>query len=157
MEVAGVHVRAWQIGYRGLLPDEYLGSLRSEQRAGRYTLGDAGPGQPVTIVAVDEGAICGFATTAPSRDVDAPGAGELCALYVEPTRWGLGIGRSLITAARQEFDRLGFVYGILWVLVGNDRAARFYRSDGWVLDGSRRQAEVWGIAIQEVRYRRDLA
>ena len=28
LEVAGVHVRAWQSAYRGLLPDEHLDGLR---------------------------------------------------------------------------------------------------------------------------------
>jgi GNAT superfamily N-acetyltransferase len=157
MEVAGVHVRAWQVGYRGVLPDEYLESLRPEQRAGHYTFGDAEAGNPVTIVAVDQGAICGFATTALSRDVDAQGAGELWALYVEPSRWGRGIGQLLMTAARQEFARLGLTSAILWVLVGNKRAASFYRSDGWGPDGSRRHAEVWGTTVEEVRYRRVIA
>ena len=29
MEVARVHVRSWQAGYRGLLPDAYLDGLRA--------------------------------------------------------------------------------------------------------------------------------
>lgn len=156
MEVAGVHVRSWQTGYRGLLPDEYLDSLLPEGRAAHYTFGDAEAGRPTTIVAVEAGAICGFATTARSRDLDARGAGELCALYVEPTKWGQGIGRSLVTAAREDLDRLGVDIAVLWVLVGNERAASFYRKDGWVPDGSRRNAEVWGITLEEVRYRRHL-
>lgn len=36
MAIAGVHVRSWQEGYRGLLPDEYLNGLRAEDRASRY-------------------------------------------------------------------------------------------------------------------------
>ena len=33
MGVARVHVRSWQAGYRGLLPDAYLDGLRAEDRA----------------------------------------------------------------------------------------------------------------------------
>jgi hypothetical protein len=29
MEVARVHVRSWQVAYRGLLPDAYLDGLRA--------------------------------------------------------------------------------------------------------------------------------
>jgi hypothetical protein len=36
--VAQVHVRAWQVAYRGLLPAAYLDTLRFEDRAARYTL-----------------------------------------------------------------------------------------------------------------------
>jgi hypothetical protein len=42
-EVAGVHVRSWQAGYRGLLPDRYLDALRPEDRMGRYTFGPPTP------------------------------------------------------------------------------------------------------------------
>ena len=33
--VAEVHVRAWQAAYRGLMADEFLDSLRPEDRAAR--------------------------------------------------------------------------------------------------------------------------
>jgi GNAT superfamily N-acetyltransferase len=154
--VAGVHVRSWQAAYRGLLPDEYLDGLRPEDRAGRYTFGDLRPDRPATIVAVERGIIRGFATIGPSRDGDRPGDGELHSLNVDPDRWGAGIGRALMGAVRAGLVRWGFVEAGLWVLVGNERAERFYRLDGWVADGSRRADEVWGVAVDEVRYRRSL-
>lgn len=39
------------------------------------------------------------------------------------------------------------------MLVGNDRAERFYRADGWWPDGHRRQEDVFGAPVDEVRYR----
>jgi ribosomal protein S18 acetylase RimI-like enzyme len=156
-EVAGVHVRSWQVGYRGLLPDDYLDSLRPEDRAKRYTFAAADPTLPSTILAIDNGAICGFATTAPTRDEDVPGHGELCALYVDPSCWSLGVGRALMSAARERLAHDGFADAVLWVLVGNERAERFYRLDGWLPDGSRRLAEVWSAAVNEARFRRHLA
>jgi GNAT superfamily N-acetyltransferase len=155
-EVAGVHVRSWQVAYRGLLPDVYLDGLRPADRARSYTLGTSDPDAPITIVADDHGLIRGFATTSPSRDPDRPASGELCALYVEPSSWGTGIGRALIAAARARLSGQHFADAVLWVLRGNERAARFYRSDGWLSDGSRREAEVWGIVVHEERYRRSL-
>jgi ribosomal protein S18 acetylase RimI-like enzyme len=156
-EVAGIHVRSWQVGYRGLLADEYLDRLRPSDRAQQYVFGATDPTQPHTIVAIENGAICGFATTAPARDVDMQGNGELCALYVDPPRWGLGIGQALMSAARERLIREGFADAVLWVLVGNERAQRFYRADGWAPDGSRRLDAVWGAAVDEVRYRRHLS
>jgi hypothetical protein len=51
----------------------------------------------------------------------------------------------------------GFTEAVLWVLAGNERAERFYRSDGWTSDGRRRIELIWGgIAVDEVRYRRGL-
>ena len=155
-EVAGVHVRSWQDGYRGLLPDVYLDGLRPEDRARRYTFGTSDPNAAMTLVADDHGVICGFATTSPARDPDRPASGELCALYVEPSSWGAGIGRALIAAARTRLADQHFADAVLWVLRGNERAARFYRADGWLADGSEREAEVWGVAVHEQRYLRPL-
>lgn len=154
--VAGVHVRAWQAGYRGILPDDYLDGLRAEDRASRYTFGATDPDRPQTIVAEIDGAICGFATTAPAPADDAPGAGELCALHVDPTAWRRGIGTALLTAARARLVDLGFPTAVLWVLAGNDRAARLYVADGWHLDGAPRSTEIWGVQIDAIRYARAL-
>ena len=41
MNVARVHVRSWQVGYRHLLPPDYLDALKPEDRAQRYTFVDS--------------------------------------------------------------------------------------------------------------------
>jgi GNAT superfamily N-acetyltransferase len=155
-DVAGVHVRAWQTAYRGLLPDEYLDALRAEDRMARYRFDVTEPDQPATIVAVDGGVICGFATTGPASEGAVPNTGLLHALYVEPVVWRRGVGRLLMAEARARLRGQGFREGVLWVLVGNDRAQRFYRADGWLPDGARRDQEVWGITVDEIRYRSPL-
>jgi len=103
-----------------------------------------------------EGLIHGFATTAPSRDLDLPDHGELCALYVDPAQWGRGIGAALVTAARARLFELGFRKAFLWILAGNVRAERFYQRDRWVPDGVSRTDSVWAVTVNEVRYQRGL-
>jgi len=152
--VARIHCRAWQAGYRGLLPDAYLDGLRAEDRAARYTFGHPDPDRPQTIVAVEDGAVVGFATTGPADD--GSGAGELLALHVHPDHWGRGHGRALLAAARDALHRRGHAEAVLWILVGNQRAARVYEADGWRLDGGARPQVVWGIEVDELRYRRPL-
>jgi ribosomal protein S18 acetylase RimI-like enzyme len=156
MPVARVQVRSWQAAYRGLLPDEYLDQLRAEDRAQAYDFANADPRKPQTIVATEAGLIRGFATTMPSRDSDLAEHGELCALYVDPEYWGHGLGKDLVLAARERLVALGFVDALLWVLSGNARADRFYRIDQWKPDGSQRTDTVWGVTVNEVRYRRKL-
>jgi GNAT superfamily N-acetyltransferase len=156
MAVARVHVRAWQAAYRGLIPDDYLDGLRPEDRAQRYDFTAHDPGRPRTLVALDADALLGFATIAPARDGDAAGRGELCALYVDPDRWGRGIGRALVAAARGEIHRLGFSAAVLWVVAGNTRAQRFYQADGWTPDGLLRQRQIWHATVDTVRYTRTL-
>ena len=154
--VARVHVRSWQAAYRTLLPDDYLDQLRLEDRAQKYNFSSLDPLQPQTIVAAEAGVIHGFATTAPAREPDMPGCGELCALYVDPDQWSRGIGVALVAAARSRLFDLGFRHAVLWVLVGNVRADRFYRIDRWAPDGRRRTESVWGVTVDEIRYQRTL-
>jgi GNAT superfamily N-acetyltransferase len=156
MEVAHVHIRAWQSAYRGLLPDEFLDALRADERASRYSFGSTECETPDTILAVDDGAIRGFATVGRSRDADVPDAGELCALYIDPPHWQEGIGRLLLAHGYERLRERGFEDAILWLLEGNGRAERFYRSDGWAPDGSSRHEDVWGVESHVIRFRRTL-
>jgi GNAT superfamily N-acetyltransferase len=156
LNVARVHVRSWQAAYRSLLPDDYLERLRPEERAARYDFASSDPRRPATLVAADAGAIWGFATTAPARDPDVADHGELCALYVDPQWWGRGVGAALVAAARSRLGALGFRHAVAWVLAGNARAERFYGIDRWAPDGQRRTDSVWGITVDEVRFRRTL-
>src|SRR5690242_11484227 len=131
LEIAGVHVRSWQVGYRGLIDDAFLDALEPAQRAGIYGLGSSGPAAQETVVVVLDGEIAGFSTFGPTRDPDAAGAGEIYALYVDPPHWGTGLGRRLLEDSRRRLLTRGFTDAVLWVLLGNDRAERFYGEDGW--------------------------
>jgi GNAT superfamily N-acetyltransferase len=154
--VAELHVRSWQTAYRGLLFDDYLDALQPEVWAQRYSFGDPDPLKPATILAQERDVICGFATIGPSAADGTASTGELLALYVDPDRHGLGVGRALIHEARARLHRQGFREACLWVLLGNERAERFYRIDGWSPDGARRPAMVAGFSVEDVRYRRPL-
>ncbi|MGP8252638.1 MAG: GNAT family N-acetyltransferase [Terracidiphilus sp.] len=122
MDVARVHVRSWQAAYRGLLPAEYLDALKPEDRAALYTFESTDMAKPFTIVAEDDGFITGFATTAPARDADFEGWGELYALYVDPDFWGRGFGAELMKAARARLVEVGFQQAVLWMMKGIDSA-----------------------------------
>lgn len=154
--VAQAHVRSWQVGYRGLLPIDYLNSLRPEDRATRYGFDQMNLDGPFTQVAIDRGTLCGHVTTGRCRDTDLQGSGEIWALYVDPERWGSGIGRRLITAGCAQLTSQGYDTASLWVLSGNDRARRFYEHAGWHFDGAERTDSIAEHAVHEVRYQRSL-
>ena len=155
-QVADVHVRAWKTAYRGLLPDEYLDALTPEHRAPGYRFGASGARDPQTLLALDGEALLGFATFGPSRDADTPGAGELFALYVDPSRWRAGAGRALLQATRERLHARGHAEATLWVLDGNEQAERFYAADGWSRDGASRWEDPWGVRSLVFRFRRPL-
>lgn len=152
-DVARAHVRSWQSAYRGLLAQEYLDALRPEAWVTRYTFGRMGFRMPSTLVAVDGSAICGLVTTGLCRDTDVPNFGELMAIYVDPAYVRTGVGRLLMTAARERLRGVGVAGAVLWVLDGNVRARRFYERDGWRFDGACRTTTFGDVPVRQVRYR----
>jgi hypothetical protein len=81
--IARVHLRSWQVGYRGIMPDEVLDAISLEQREERWRQILSGEEEPgFTVIAdVDDRGVQGFGSGLPkSRDEDA---GERTALYVQ--------------------------------------------------------------------------
>lgn len=152
-DVARVHVRSWQWAFRGLISQDYLDNLSPQDWVDRYTVGRMGLRLPSTQVAVDGSAIRGLATTGLSRDTELSNFGELRAIYVDPEHVCTGVGRLLMTAARERLRRVGVTAAVLWVLDGNARARRFYERDGWNFDGTRRTEIIGDTPVDQMRYR----
>jgi RimJ/RimL family protein N-acetyltransferase len=155
--VAAMHIHAWQVAYRGIVPDAHLDGLDVATRAARYDFDGAAPGAPETWIAVDGDVVVGFVTVAPTRDEDLPGFGEVRAVYVDPDRWRSGAGSALLEQAELLLADAGFNEAHLWVLEDNARARRFYERAGWALDGARKVVEIGDRPLAEVRYRKALA
>ena len=155
LRIATIHVEAWQVAYRGIVPDEFLGALSVEQRhAGWQRILETG--ESLTWVAEDGSMALGWISMGRSRDVNAPlSTGEIWAIYVDPDHWSKGVGRALCAAAEQELRRQGFTDVTLWVLKDNERALQFYVSNGFIRDSCEdRIIERGGKALSEVRMKK---
>lgn len=137
-ELAALHVRAWQQGYAGILPDELLAGLDAQTWAQRRREALARNETPYTsLVAEQDGAVAGFVTFGPYRvgqdmtNLD-PEFGEILAIYVDPGRWRGGVGGALMRAALGELLQPEVR---LWVLAENKQAQGFYRRHGLSPDG----------------------
>ena len=153
--VAAVHVRSWQGAYRGLIPDAYLDALSVRRRGEIWTriLAEADLPRTGAFVLQDGLEVIGFIHVAPTRDDDLPAStGEVTALYVAPSAWGLGGGRQLLDTAKDNLKTAGFATGALWVLETNLAARRFYEREGWAPDGARKIEERGDWVLLEVRY-----
>ncbi|HEX3511295.1 MAG TPA: GNAT family N-acetyltransferase [Solirubrobacteraceae bacterium] len=154
LPVAEVHVRAWRVAYAELLPPPELEKLDPRERATRYDF-SAGAAQ-ATFVAAEADAVLGFATCGARDGESGAGEGELRALYIDPPHWRTGLGRVLLRYAEDHMRGLGFQHAVLWVLLGNAAAERFYLAHGWRADDERRHERFWGVPVEVARYSREL-
>ena len=137
--IAAVHVRAWQVAYRGLMPDQLLDGLSVTEREEFWRQALAGGQGPSKVfVAVEDEAVLGFCAIAtPSRDDDADDhVAEIGAIYVDPYVWRSGVGRALMEVALTDLRAAGWRAVTLWVLAENRPARDFYREFGFEPDGA---------------------
>ena len=139
--MAAVNAAGWRVGYRDLVPHDYLEHLpvarwRREMRGG---LADP-RGDSFSRIAEEDGVFAGYCfVAAPGREQrEGSRLAELVALYVEPERWGRGIGRALGQAAIAGAAEREYAELELWTFEGNERALRLYQGLGFVPDGGRR-------------------
>ena len=165
--IARVHVRAWQAGYRGQMPDEFLDALSVDKRTDVWTdcLGrgggegrcvDASGDTSIALVLEDEGEVVGVATIGDARRSPGQELGELWMINLAPEAWRRGLGRLLLETATAELRSAGYREAVLWVLDTNRRARDFYEKAGWSPDGAEHSDDSRGFRVREVRYRRSL-
>ncbi len=138
---AYVHWKAWQEAYPGLVSREYLEKLsldKCEQMAFRFPEN--------TLVAKEGERVLGFVCYG-DRGEEAPGVGEIFALYVLAERYGTGLGRRLMDAGLAQLRQHPEVR--LWVLKENGRAIRFYEKCGFRPDGE--EKELPALSAREIR------
>jgi GNAT superfamily N-acetyltransferase len=156
--VAEIRVGGWRSAYRGLVPQSCLDSLDVAQDAERCRTRFRQPGPGVlNLVAEEDGHVVGWACHGPLRKAEVrTGDAELYAIYVDPGRYGAGVGQALLQESVRLCTAAGHPRMHLWVLKGNARARRFYERLGFRPDGTEQSFEVDGVPVPEVRYGREL-
>jgi len=155
-DMARVVNASWRSGYRGLIPDEMLDSLDDARSTTQWLprLRDgyeyAGQRAHVLVATDAEGHVVGVSMFGEERDHKSEGRGELWALYVAPSHWDRGYGRSLLRAAEAHLASSGLSDLVLWVLENNARARHFYEGATWQCDDVKKPFGDSGT--DEVRY-----
>lgn len=158
--VAAISVRGWQAAYRGIVPDAVLDGLSTERRATGWRTAierSATSDERVWILSSPTGLV-GFVASGPARDESAKppaSAGEVYAIYLEPTELRRGHGRRLFGHAVSDLADRGFDPIVVWVFDANLPAHRFYEAAGFHADGARATIDFDGVPVDEVRYRLD--
>ncbi len=149
--LARVHVTSWAETYQGLMPGGFLEAMTNEARRERrqmlwhQTLNAA---QESVLVAVQDGAVVGFASAGPTdfANYDA----ELFTLYLLRSAQGSGSGRALVRGLAHDLASRGHRSMMLWVLEANPTRA-FYEHLGGLMIAEKTEAVPVG-ELREVAY-----
>jgi ribosomal protein S18 acetylase RimI-like enzyme len=102
--------------------------------------GHLGKPDAFLVVADDAGRIVGMAVGLQALADDGagppvPGHCHISAVFVEPGRWGAGIGGRLVDAVLAAAAARGYRTAQLWTQADNERALRLYASRGFTRSG----------------------
>lgn len=144
--IAEVHVRSWQETYQGIVSQDYLDSLKIEDRKPLWekSLSETADTSPVFVAVNEEGEIVGFASFGKERSGDFKAEGELYAIYILKEYQGRKLGLRLLQAGLGELLKKKYDSMLVWVLADNGSRA-FYES----LQPQKAGEEVVGIADKE--------
>jgi ribosomal protein S18 acetylase RimI-like enzyme len=153
--LTALHHRAALLAFAHIFPaDAPRPDVVDDRARWEHWLGtDADRGRTSYVARTATGSVEGVVLA--GLDDDEPGVGHLSRLYVDPDRWGTGIGTRLYETA---MDDLGSRFGAatLWVLEANVRARSWYERLGWRLT-PKRTPTFAPANIEDVQYRIDLA
>ncbi len=126
--IAHVHEASWRHAYAGVIPHKALDTM--VRRRGEDWWARAIRQSTRILVLEDNNQIVGYATLGLNRVNALSQEGEIYEIYLLPEYQGVGLGRKLFMAARQELINIGLKGCVVWVLEENDPAVNFYRNAG---------------------------
>ena len=150
--IAAIKVKNWADTYAPLLSSEILRPFLDEAAQRQYIKEKAALPGTLLLVAEDKGEVAGFALTF----LDADPEPWLESLHVLAQSRGRGAGTELMSATAAELLDRGHRAMALGVVVGNDRAARYYERLGAEL--VKVEPVTWAQGVNHAVYRcRDVA
>ncbi len=126
--VSAVFDAAWREAYQGVIPALALRKMIARRGPGWWSWA-IGRGRPVVVLDVGD-AIAGYASYGRCRDRSIAADGEIDELYLAPEYQGIGFGKRLFNAVRNDLRDRGARRIAVWALTDNDRACAFYRRLG---------------------------
>jgi ribosomal protein S18 acetylase RimI-like enzyme len=148
--LADLFDETWREAYRGVIPGVALERMIS-QRSPQWWLGATQRVRPLVVVETAE-AVVGYAVYGPARGRLLQASGEIDELYIRPDHQGLGLGRRLFRAVRNDLSDHGLVIAGVWALEENTRARTFYAGLGGI-EAARSVDRLAGAVLPKVGFR----
>jgi len=127
--IAKVHIESWKETYEGIINQEYLDSLKIEDRLGLWERGLSQiPQQSTVFVAVNpDNEVVGFASFGKERTGNFLADGELYAIYIQKKYQRGKLGLKLLQEGVGQLLEQGYTSMLVWVLEENN-SRKFYES-----------------------------
>lgn len=119
-QIAKVHVKSWQTTYQKIINEEYLSTMRWEDRVGQWkqTLEDLNE-NVIILGAFKHDQLIGFISGGSSRTHLNHYDAEIYAIYLLKEFRGIGVGEKLIKHFFKWLKKKGFHSCIVWIAEKN--------------------------------------
>ena len=148
--IAQVHIASWRATYPGIVPQDYIDSLRLEEFTERWRDRLFTHAEMLIYVADRDGTICGFSSGGPARAEMSGFSGELYAIYLTPEWQSKGVGSRLFWAVAEHLELAGHAGMYVRVLEENPSQCFYQRMGGSRL--STAEIELGGKSLKEASY-----
>lgn len=129
-DVAHVVTVAWNETYRGIVPDEFLANLyTNEEERAKNSYNNFNEKENHQYVLEVDNKVVGFVNVGSSDETDYENCGEIHAVYIINGYKGHGYGKKLIDAGIQELKSMNFDKMVIGCLDGNP-SNEFYKHLG---------------------------
>jgi ribosomal protein S18 acetylase RimI-like enzyme len=148
--IARVYIESWHDAYAAVLPMRLLCAMTPRGQASRWRQAIRARGEAVFVAQDERRGIVGMASCGRSRDRALPFDGEIYTLYVDPTFYGRGIGRALLSSAFGWMTDREYESCVIWAHAKNN-ARFFYEKMGGRLVAER-AAKMMGDPMPEAAF-----
>ncbi|KQP50446.1 GCN5 family acetyltransferase [Methylobacterium sp. Leaf399] len=148
--LSDVFDETWREAYRGIIPGICLEQMIA-RRGPAWWCAAARRGRPLVVVEAAD-TIVGYASYGRTRGSILRTAGEVDEIYITPAYQGLGLGRRLFRAIRNDLADRGMGRVGVWSLADNERALAFYVGQGGIVVGQSVE-RLAGALLPKVGYR----
>ena len=126
--LSAVSDAAWREAYLGIIPGVALHRMLA-RRGPRWWQASIDHGRPLVVLDVHD-RVAGYVSYGRCRNRGLPAEGEIDELYLSPEYQGLGFGKRMFRAVRNDFAHRGMKRLVVWCLCENVRAREFYERLG---------------------------
>jgi len=146
-DIKSAHYHAYQVSYRGYLPDDFLDKMPFDEAVIERTANYIKNRE--YLVAETDHHVIGFA----SLDYPEEKTVEIMALYVHPEFQNKGAGSALINEVCRLKKKLGFHKLVLWT-IKDGPSIGFYQKQG--LKPSDMAGKFWKLDIPIIRFEKEI-